>query len=648
MGAPLWLGALPHEPEALRDCEVGLRRSLETLGEQLQVAFEPRFRFHTKGATCHGEGLGFGFLWLPESVAQQVLRRGGLEYGAGTAVVRRSRRVVAEGQGTVAVAVAASFQVGFETLEQWQEIFQEVQLDVRVSEKCGVEALCQLLRRKRSFLRRLPLGVVLWRLEDVSSHSQRGLLEAARAARQEGHALIFLEMAPHGESVTAEAFIKGIQEAGCEAIDWASLLDLYPCANEDPSAAALAMILRRACGRLLSSQKKVFVADCDHTLWEGVVSEDGVNGVSFTAAHLALQQQLLALQASGRLICLASRNVDEEVLAVLARKDSLLKVEHLTAWEVNVGPKPESLRRLAAHLELSLDSFVFLDDNPFEVADVAHHLPEVLCIQVPTEQEALQRLLRHVWVLDVCAGGSAEDARRTELYRQNAARRAERQRHESLEDFLEALEVQVSIRNAVAADAARLSQLCNRTNQFNTTQLRLSESQVRAWSGPVLLAEVKDRFGDYGLVAAAFCSLQPHLVVLECLAMSCRVLHRGVELELLRAVSHLAPTLRVSFVETQKNHLARGFLARLASEQPVEPCDFTFASQRLRELRCSEVTPHWATAAVEREAQVKAKSNVVEAEDWMGVASVIESDWSVLERIGRMGAAIPKRRFVRL
>ena len=641
---PLWLGALPHGASALRQAEDGLRRSLEALGRQLGVDVEPRFRFHTKGATWDGDGLGFGFVWLPEPVAEQVLDVGRLDYGAGWAVVRRSRGAVAEGSGAVAVAVAGTFRVELETLEQWQEIFQQVRLDVRVSEKVGVEALCQLLRRKRSFLRRLPLGVVLWRPEDIASAHQ-GLLEAARAARQAGHALIFLEMAPHGQGVAAESFMAGVREVGCEAIDWATLLDLYPSAGEDPSAAACAMILRRATSLLLSSQYKVFVADCDHTLWEGVVSEDGVDGVSFTAAHLALQRKLVALQASGRLICLASRNVDHEVLAVLARKDSVLKVEHLTAWEVHPGPKPESLRRLASSLELSLDSFVFLDDNPFEVADVSRSLPEVLCVHVPTGQEALQQLVRHAWLLDACGASSSEDTRRTELYRQNAARRAERQRHESLEEFLEALEVQVTIRSAGEADAPRLSQLCARTNQFNTTQLRLSESEVRAWSGRVLVGEVRDRFGDYGLVAAAFCSTAPHLVVVDCLAMSCRVLHRGVELELLRAVSHLAPVVRVSFVASAKNHLARGFLLRLhaASGGASEPSEFSFASEQLRDLRPSEVTVDWARAAVAREAQVAGYSNVVEAEDWMGVASGVSgSDWSVLERIGRMGAAIPK------
>ena len=192
------------------------------------------------------------------------------------------------------------------------------------------------------------------------------------------------------------------------------------------------------------------------------------------------------------------------MLKVFERSDCLLESEQLVAWEIHLGSKPESLQRLSAKLNLSLDSFVFLDDNYFEVADVSQMLPEVLVIHVPQSDDDFTRLLQHSWFLDVHGHVTREDQQRTDLYRQNAARRAERERHHNLQDFLEALQVEVRILQPTVGDKARLSQLCGRTNQFNTTQLRLSESEVEAWCANlstrhVLASEVKDKFGDYGV-----------------------------------------------------------------------------------------------------------------------------------------------------
>eukprot|EP00438_Fugacium_kawagutii_P014116 Skav218669 [mRNA] locus=scaffold5113:71009:71620:+ [translate_table: standard] len=185
-------------------------------------------------------------------------------------------------------------------------------------------------------------------------------------------------------------------------------------------------------------------------------------------------------------------------------EDCALQLSQLVDWEIHPGDKPESLQRLSSRLSLGLDSFVFLDDNFFEVQDVCRTCPEVLVIHVPADDDAFEQLLRHHWVLEaVPANATKEDQQRTELYRQNAARRAERDRHPDLRQFLDALQVEVVIRQPSLEDKVRLSQLCARTNQFNTTQLRLSESDVEDWlrsceKRHVLAAEVKDKFGDYG------------------------------------------------------------------------------------------------------------------------------------------------------
>ena len=368
-----------------------------------------------------------------------------------------------------------------------------------------------------------------------------------------------------------------------------------------------------------------------------------------------------------------------------------LKLEQIVAWEIHVGSKAESLRRLSEKLNISLDSFVFLDDNSFEVEDVSRSLPDVLVIHVPGNlgnEDELTRSLQHCWVLDAFTGKvvTKEDQQRTQLYQQNAARRLERSRHSNLEDFLKSLQVEIAIRQPSTDDKARLSQLLARTNQFNTTQFRLSEHEVESWCvndlRHVLAAEVKDKYGEYGLVGSVFCSFDDTAMVVDCLAMSCRVLHRGVEQQLLRTVAEVAVAkgkaqIQVKFRPASKNDLARGFLARVAylctdiaddgergSYNGYTSCtmecgqqNFTFSAQRLLQLESSQLlqdfsetmTDTFTKDALRREQKVLSWTNVVDAEEWMGVPitaitqPVEPASWSqLLMSVSAMGPEVPR------
>ena len=393
---------------------------------------------------------------------------------------------------------------------------------------------------------------------------------------------------------------------------------------------------------------------------------------------------------AGRLICLASRNASpEDVLQVFVERPCALKLEQIVAWEVHLGSKAESLQRLSDKLNISLDSFVFLDDNSFEVEDVSRSLPDVLMIHVPGNlgnEDAFTQSLQHCWVLDAFTGKvvTKEDQQRTQLYQQNAARRLERSRHSNLEDFLKSLQVEIAIRQPSTDDKARLSQLLARTNQFNTTQFRLSEHEVESWCvndlRHVLAAEVKDKYGEYGLVGSVFCSFDDTAMVVDCLAMSCRVLHRGVEQQLLRMVAEVAVAkgkeqIQVKFRPSSKNDLARGFLARVAylctdiaddgergsytgyTSYTME-CgkqNFTFSAQRLLQLESCQLlqdfsetcmTDTFTKDALRREQKVLSWTNVVDAEEWMGVPltqPVEPASWSqLLMSISAMGPEVPR------
>ncbi|CAE7948096.1 unnamed protein product, partial [Symbiodinium sp. KB8] len=358
--------------------------------------------------------------------------------------------------------------------------------------------------------------------------------------------------------------------------------------------------------------------------------------------------------------------------------------DQVVATEVHPGAKPESLRRLSEALDLPLEAFVFIDDNSFEIADVHRCVPLVYTIHVPGDPATYSQALQHWWVLDSFVGRAPtkEDARRTELYRNNAARRAEKDRHSSLQSFVASLEVRIDIREPREDDLNRVSQISMRTNQFNTTQMRFSEQQVRSWCSSdehfVLTAQVADKFGDYGLVAAAFCTRGDGVLILDCLALSCRVLHRGVEQSLLRELGKAAAAegrllVKIRFRASGKNDLARGFLARLHSWARLgDPCQgppkeettakdcFELSAEALARLE-NHTLQRFAdqedavvrvAEAIDRESRVLTWTNVVDSEDWMGSTKTSSKDdapksgsWQAfLDKVSELGADVPRTR----
>ncbi|MEV8129124.1 SDR family NAD(P)-dependent oxidoreductase [Streptomyces sp. NPDC085944] len=349
----------------------------------------------------------------------------------------------------------------------------------------------------------------------------------------------------------------------------------------DVACTALGTALMRTVHGLLAPPFKVLVLDCDNTLWRGVCGEDGPDGVAFQEAHLELQRWALGLRERGVLLCLASKNDEHGVAEVFRRRadDMPLRREHLTAWKVNWEPKAANLVALARELDLGLDSFVLLDDNPVEIAAVRAACPQVLALTFPADRpDGVPGMLERVWAFDR-PEVTAEDRGRADDYA--ARRRREEAREASLTfaDFIEGLGLRVVVRGATEADLPRVAQMTQRTNQFNVSTIRRTEPELRAlltderadvrcW-----VTEVSDRFGDYGIVGAAL-TRRAHgsdTVVLDSFLMSCRVLGRGVEHALLSRLGAVAGDDGASFLETvyrptAKNEPARACLESVAAQ----------------------------------------------------------------------------------
>ena len=371
---------------------------------------------------------------------------------------------------------------------------------------------------------------------------------------------------------------------GCDTLHWLGQRELAPY-NVGPSydefgdrvghmpylpllQAALSTAIARRLQAIKSPPHKVIALDCDNTIWQGVVGEDGPHGLKLGLGAKALQEFVVAQQAAGMLVCLVSKNVEQDVLDVFdLRADFPLKREHLVSWRINWQPKSQALAELAEELNLGLESFIFLDDNPVECAEVRAALPQVLTLQVPPDEQ-IAEFLRHNWAFDRL-NVTDEDRRRTRMYRQNVDRVQSETQAGDVGEFLASLQLKIGFAVPAADRWARASQLTQRTNQFNVSTIRRSESELRQLrdSGYECVGvDVADRFGDYGLVGLMLARPTEDALVVDTFLLSCRVLGRGVEHAMLaelgrKALEHRQAFVELRFVPTAKNQPAANFLA---------------------------------------------------------------------------------------
>jgi FkbH-like protein len=282
------------------------------------------------------------------------------------------------------------------------------------------------------------------------------------------------------------------------------------------------------------------VCDLDNTLWGGVIGEDGLTGITLGPgspageAYVALHEYLLELQGRGVLLAVCSKNnPDDARLPFTDHPQTRLRLDHFAAFFANWSDKAENLRGIAAQLGLGLDSFVFLDDNPVERAWVRSQLPEVLVVELgPTPFDYVRDVDSGRYFQTV--GLSDEDRGRSEMYRQSAAREAVRSTYGSLDEFIAQLDMRASAVDVTAANIGRVTQLINKTNQFNLTTRRYTDSQVSrlaaAPDGWARAFHLADRFGDYGLIGVLLCApAGPERWEIDTWLMSCRVLGRRME-----------------------------------------------------------------------------------------------------------------------
>lgn len=322
--------------------------------------------------------------------------------------------------------------------------------------------------------------------------------------------------------------------------------------------------------------KKCLVLDLDNTLWGGVVGEDGIENIalSLTApgnSFMAFQQAILDHYNRGILLAINSRNNPEDALEVIRNHPNMiLKEHHFSASRINWNDKDKNVRELAEELNIGLDSMVFLDDDRTNRELVRALVPEVETPELPSDPSEYARFLNSLDYFPKEAV-TDEDKMRGNLYVTERLRKEEEKAYENREDFLQSLSLELTVYEDDDSCVPRLSQMTEKTNQFNVDKQPFSEEEIRFFiqspAHRVFYGSLTDKFGDYGVIIIAIVETSDTHWHIASLLMSCRVFGRGVEdafLSVIRTRAQEAGVeqVTVSYRETEKNEPARQFVEK--------------------------------------------------------------------------------------
>jgi FkbH-like protein len=314
------------------------------------------------------------------------------------------------------------------------------------------------------------------------------------------------------------------------------------------SACHLAIARKLACHWLAAAVLppiKAVALDLDNTLHQGVLGEDGLEGVAVTPAHAALQRHAAALSQRGTYIALVSRNRREDVRELFEkRRDYPLRWSDFSATEISWDEKADAVARVASALRIGQDAVLFVDDNIGELASLALKAPTVHTLHAHDDPAVTLRALEYypgLWRWKT----EAEDAKRVHDLRANAERETLAQTILDPGEYFHSLQVTLRFRHDPLDQLGRLADLCRKTNQFNLALRRLTEAEVadRLASPNACIASVqlRDRLSDSGIIAIIVAERKGTDLLIEELCISCRAMGRHLENTIVLAAVRAMP-----------------------------------------------------------------------------------------------------------
>ena len=323
---------------------------------------------------------------------------------------------------------------------------------------------------------------------------------------------------------------------------------------------------------------KCLVLDLDNTLWDGVVGDDGAEGINLDPhdavgeAYRYFQNYLKELKKRGVILAVCSKN-DEDIAREPFEKnqDMILKLSDISCFVANWDDKAQNIKRIASKLNIGTDSMVFVDDNPAEREIVRRYLPEVLVVDMPDDPSYYARAVDETGAFSWLQI-TKEDLERTGTYAANAQRDELKESFVDYDEYLKALDMRASVGEPDKAQIKRFSQLINKSNQFNLRTIRYTEEEILCMKEDpgikLIYVDLKDRFSEYGIISCIILKKTGNECFIDTWLMSCRVLKRGVELLAFDAVHKAAVSwgcdrIRGEYIPTKKNKMVEKFYPEL-------------------------------------------------------------------------------------
>lgn len=349
-------------------------------------------------------------------------------------------------------------------------------------------------------------------------------------------------------------------------------------------AFGIAKIIKSSLGK----NKKSVVLDLDNTLWGGIIGDDGVEGIAIGneqpagMSYTEFQSYLKNLTGLGIMLNVCSKN--EEKIAKQGftdRKESPLSVDDFICFKANWEPKSINIANIAKEINIGEDSLVFIDDNPAEREIIRQSLPAVTVPEVKSPEEYIKAIDRAGFF--EITSFTKDDAKRNEMYKQNAQRAAAESSFTDYTDYLLSLSMTGEIGPFSAAHCERITQLINKTNQFNFTTRRYAQSEVEAIITDrknyiSAYAKLVDKFGDNGITACFIASVEGTSANIDLWVMSCRVFKRHFEYAMLdyvigRCKEMGVKTITASWLRTAKNVIIKDFYESVGFELTLDTED---------------------------------------------------------------------------
>ncbi len=362
---------------------------------------------------------------------------------------------------------------------------------------------------------------------------------------------------------------------------------MYKYALSLPAIPYLAQSVANIIKSLYGKNKKAFALDLDNTLWGGVVGDDGPENLqvgqetSMGQVYSEFQDYLKAHKQLGVLLNVVSKNDMENALAGLSRPDMTIKADDLIMIKANWEPKSRNLQDIAHALSLLPESFVFVDDNPAEREIIRRQLPGTAVPEMGGQPERFIRAIDRMGYFEV-TDLSADDAARTEMYRQNAERSRLESTFADYGAYLRSLEMRAEILPFSPMYFSRIAQLTNKSNQFNLTTRRFTQAEIQSMAEDgryvTLYGKLSDKFGDNGVVSVVIGEIREDSLDVILWLMSCRVLKRDMEYAMMDALAGRCRelglrSLRGYYFPTAKNGMVRDFYAALGFDKVSEEPD---------------------------------------------------------------------------